>query len=1115
MNSSLAQEVLNSAASVEGLVESCCNLLLLPAPSLFTPNLERVLLQLGLHSSELGLRLINLLLDNRSTPLFQASASTQDTSTVQMVVELLQQLCSAQDASTEGRMSAVLQWLETVALNSSTQSQTPNSSSPPAVYIHCISSIIWKAHQQENLNYDLQSLLTEDLFNALYQWTLVLETHSALKQSIDSALCAFCFVRPYFFLLLLQRVQILVPNYATDHSASISDDRKESEGQTDDTKSETEAEEWYCRLVLSEYRRLNITEGQLLTVAAAARSPPGIQQLIDSGLPSLLTASVTEFCVMEKGKLNRKPSIEEKNLEASRSASLTDNDKAGESSCQENSFGLCMSEPESIAVVLEFLSLVCSEGRMRDWLGKEGNEFWLPLLSLLSNRPVENPSTASSRSSKTSLTYGSLESAMIKFLSRCCWCHPTNQKLLAELLTDVILQHKTPPNVRYLHGISGFTRRLILQLLLEGEKVLISVTSEAPMKVSNTVVNYNMPIIPPHPAHPLGHYHQLLYMSTQSTVADILQQVSGTWLLLLLPNNKGTEVSTSGTQQKETWETDMSLVADTLSVAAGNTAKDKRAKEASNRTQARGPILRKSRLNSDGTPSKSTSSLSQTNSTNAANQQYLIHSSHPNIPLPSELTIAQLLSIAADSGVSLSDPCLHLILRQRNKDSKEDPTKNPNNSILNDSTSIESSLEVFSSGGGLAVLAKHLPLVYPESGRSATIIEKSPSPEQTDAEWVKIEPNEYEYELEEGGQVPEARATPPTPSVPPHSLTAFGLFLRLPGYSEVLLRDRKRAQCLLRLALGVTDDGEGREILTSPIAASLPTLPFQVLKQLLEDTPPTTDDGLLLRRTIIDVGAALLLLNCLAIFTHQTGHNDLEPKSGQGTGRNDDKSHLYWAKGTGFGTGSTQQSWNVEQALLRQRSEEEHVTVLLLVLASYIGSGDQPQKDLPSQFPELLSRSCLLPALSSYLRNDSVLDMARHIPLYKAVLQLLRAMALSNQLAPLLLPSGDKATEPSIVSLLSSMKVCVDTYMSKITRSRGNKKSTAKYPEDSEQDEGLATLISDIQESSTLVQNATATLSGINDELAGPSPSAPELPLRSVEQRYLEVMKNLQFGELV
>jgi len=46
-------------------------------------------------------------------------------------------------------------------------------------------------------------------------------------------------------------------------------------------------------------------------------------------------------------------------------------------------------------------------------------------------------------------------------------------------------------------------------------------------------------------------------------------------------------------------------------------------------------------------------------------------------------------------------------------------------------------------------------------------------------------------------------------SIPPHSLVAFGLFLRLPGYAEVLLKERRKAQCLLRLMLGVTDDGSG------------------------------------------------------------------------------------------------------------------------------------------------------------------------------------------------------------------------------------------------------------------------------------------------------------------
>ena len=52
-----------------------------------------------------------------------------------------------------------------------------------------------------------------------------------------------------------------------------------------------------------------------------------------------------------------------------------------------------------------------------------------------------------------------------------------------------------------------------------------------------------------------------------------------------------------------------------------------------------------------------------------------------------------------------------------------------------------------------------------------------------------------------------------TAVIPPHSLAAFGLFLRLPGYAEVLLREHKKAQFLLRLVLGVTDDGDGGKLL--------------------------------------------------------------------------------------------------------------------------------------------------------------------------------------------------------------------------------------------------------------------------------------------------------------
>lgn len=275
--------------------------------------------------------------------------------------------------------------------------------------------------------------------------------------------------------------------------------------------------------------------------------------------------------------------------------------------------------------------------------------------------------------------------------------------------------------------------------------------------------------------------------------------------------------------------------------------------------------------------------------------------------------------------------------------------------------------------GGLALLARHLPTVYPETIRPSPK-EKSTS-EQSDSEWIKVEDCDDIYEdIEEStGFGSPLKSSKLISNVPSHSLTAFGLFLRLPGYAEVLLKDMKKALCLLRLVLGVTDDGEGGDIFQSPIADSLPTLPFEVLRKLYDATPLSTDDGRLLRRISINTGVVHLLLACLGIFTHQTKNGDKDGKDGKDK---EDRPHLYWAKGTGFGTGSTQQSWNVEQALLKQRSEEEHVTVLLQVIATYIrpnenGTEELIEDVLPATFRDLLADSSLLEALSSYLRNDS------------------------------------------------------------------------------------------------------------------------------------------------
>lgn len=110
-------------------------------------------------------------------------------------------------------------------------------------------------------------------------------------------------------------------------------------------------------------------------------------------------------------------------------------------------------------------------------------------------------------------------------------------------------------------------------------------------------------------------------------------------------------------------------------------------------------------------------------------------------------------------------------------------------------------------------------------------------------EWVTIEQSgELVYEA------PESIAAEPPPinkqqsqssssssasvqtmsPIPAHSLAAFGLFLRLPGYAEVLLKERKHAQCLLRLVLGVTDDGEGSKSESNKQLPTLTLAPFTV-----------------------------------------------------------------------------------------------------------------------------------------------------------------------------------------------------------------------------------------------------------------------------------------------
>lgn len=276
-----------------------------------------------------------------------------------------------------------MEWLENTA---KLALSTGNVNNCNAAYISSISSILWSAKQSQ-VQYDIKSLITQELFSDIYDLKNISHSNISLKYALDSLLCSICYIRPELFPLLLQKIGVLVPNLSTDREASISDDRKDSEGMTDDSKRNFEVNsEWYGHLVIGQLSHLNLTREQLETVALVSRSPTAIQQLVDSGLPKLLNSAILEFC-----HANNKSSIP-------------------------------MASLENVASILQFFTDISDEKTMRDWLGSEdGSFFWLHLLQWLCKKSDNVYSDLQSE------THVHLEEVCVKFLFRCCLCHAVNQ----------------------------------------------------------------------------------------------------------------------------------------------------------------------------------------------------------------------------------------------------------------------------------------------------------------------------------------------------------------------------------------------------------------------------------------------------------------------------------------------------------------------------------------------------------------------------------------------------------------------------------------------------------------------------------------------------------------
>ncbi|XP_059504666.1 baculoviral IAP repeat-containing protein 6 isoform X9 [Stegostoma tigrinum] len=1200
--SELEAMMASAAAPTANLLQTCAALLMSPYCGMHSPNIEAVLVKIGLQSTRIGLKLIDILLRNcaasgtdpadlNSPLLFGRLNGLSSDSTI----DILYQLGTTQDPGTKDRIQALLKWVydsaRVAALKRNGHIATVNSENvtreygllmPSPSHLHCVAAVLWHSYELP-VEYDLPGLLNRELFELLFNWSMSLPCNMVLKKAVDSLLCSICHIHPSYFSLLMGWMGITLPSLQMQHRLSMTDDSKKEDmdsGLTDDSKNAQ------APIVLN--------ESHLVTLAAATQSPEAIKQLLESSLPSMLVKSLINFCFNHISSLDCTVPYAEV---------TTDRNKWHHS--QQRVISKVPLTADLVAPVLRFLTEVGSSHTMKDWLGgPDVNPLWTALLFLLCHSSSSSsghqhhngsqhigsrylPSASSPAGvGLTTQQRTAIENSTVAFFLQCISCHPNNQKLMAQVLCELFQSTPQRPNVPTSGNISGFIRRLFLQLMLEDEKVTVFLHSPCPLYKGR--INATSHVIQ-HPMYGAGHKYRTLHLPISTTLAEVLDRVSDTpSITAKLISEQKEEKEKRNQEEKDKLKSDNGFQ-DNYSVVVASGLKSQ-SKRAVSSTPPR-PPSRRGRVMTDKLATTSASTESS-NKTISVPVFHLYHKLLPGQPLPAEVTLAQLLTLLYDRKLPQGYRSIDLTVKLGSKvicdqvlsktDSfkrlrtdkelgdgltgcPEDEVLQPSDdcidSVLDESlletNPIQSPLQVFAGMGGLALIAERLPMLYPDviqqvSAPVVTSTSQEKPKDNEQFEWVTIEQSgELVYEAPETitAEPPPIKSTVPAMSpIPAHSLAAFGLFLRLPGYAEVLLKERKHAQCLLRLVLGVTDDGEGSHILQSPSANVLPTLPFHVLCTLFSTTPLTTDDGVLLRRMALEIGAIHLILACLSALSHHAprvpnaGANQTEPQvSSVHTNSSTEDQQLYWAKGTGFGTGSTASGWDVEQALTKQRLEEEHVTCLLQVLASYINPGGSNfsgevqlgesrghnNNALPSVLVELLSQSCLIPAMSSYLRNDSVLDMARHVPLYRSLLELLRAIASCISLVPLLLPlSGDNSeeddehseTQTSVGTLLAKMKTCVDTYTNRLRSKKDKGKAGSKSDTAEAESEGLTLLVPDIQQTAEIVQLATTSLRQAAQEkkiaestkkaMARPRPLAVT---RSLEETYVAAMKKLQF----
>ena len=537
-----------------------------------------------------------------------------------------------------------------------------------------------------------------------------------LKLTLDHLICALCYViRPYFRCLL----NLIGPSI------------DQSEGKTD-----------YLALA---------------TLARSSSSSPGASDLLDSKILHKVVENVEKSC--------------RKFMKGSKKVA----------SSTELSGKLSQNSPEALEKMLEFLTLCLGHHKLKDWLGsEEGSLFWQSLLSFLtdchSRVSTQDSSRDISHVTVRPRVLASLQATSLRYFKKCASGHVRNQQNLARVLHELLARESDEVMSKTL---TGFLRRLVLELLLEDDYVTLAVTCSNITSQSVVTSPGNASQSPLwHPRFGASNSCKLVSVRVNTKVQEILNMIVVNPLQQLQTLSSGVNDTS-----RKTSETLQDIAAELLEL--GDLSKH----EAFTLSSSAFNVKHKRSNHGDKKKDQGSNSKEGTGVDTPAPEvklpaeNWVCCQNGPlaGVPLKKDTSVSQIIQTVVEHGQNMGTICLRLDIRSH---------ANLTNAVFEEKSrdplsrkSVSTLLEVFSELDGLALIANHLPPRFSlgMNSDSARIVTSLYNP-------VVM-----------------------TSLVPGHSLMGFTMFLRLPGYATILLENQQNACFMLRLILGVDDSNDGGE----------------------------------------------------------------------------------------------------------------------------------------------------------------------------------------------------------------------------------------------------------------------------------------------------------------